>query len=282
MKTRDRALALVGLLAAFSAGACSLLVSTDGLTGVTPPSGVPDAGGDAMTAPDAADSGDSGLDAGPCEAGFCACAADAHSFCDDFDSVPTGANWLLVQDPSGSISYDKSSVFSPPVSVFAASDAVVSGNRRESLSLIQTPQVTRLRVELDMAIELSDPTTGKFDGTHAFCPLTITLQPGDQTIRINMYGDRADLEELSAGNVVEDELLPVPVGTGARGRYGVWFDTKARTCGATFNGVEKLPGCKLDAAITGGAVSLLLGIDFVRTPTSAWQVRMDNVTLDHD
>ena len=69
MRTHDRALALVGLLTACSAGACSLLVSTDGLTGVTPRSD----------------------------------AADAHSFCDDFDGVPSGANWMTFQDPMGAI-----------------------------------------------------------------------------------------------------------------------------------------------------------------------------------
>jgi hypothetical protein len=281
VRTHDRVLALVGLLTAFSAGACSLLVSTDGLTGVTAPAVVADASGDAVTAT-ATDAADSGGDAGVCEAGFCACVADAHSFCDDFDGVPTGAAWTTTQEPGGSIAFEKSDAFSPPVSVLATSDALSGGNARESLNLIQTPQVTRLRVELDMAIELSDPTTGKFDGTHAFCPLEITLQPGEQTIRLNIYGDRADLEQLLAGNVVEDELLSVPVGTGARGRYGVWFDTKARTCGVTFDGVEKLPDCKLAPAITGGAASILLGIDFVRAPSSAWRVRMDNVTLDHD
>jgi hypothetical protein len=277
----DRAVIVVGALTALSAGACSLLVSTNGLSGTesaTAPAD--DAGGDVITTTDAGDSGRDGDSS--CDAGFCACAADAHSFCDDFDGVPTGADWLTVQDPGGTLAYEKNGVFSPPISVLASADALASGNLRESLSLIQTPQVTRLRVELDMAIERSDPTTGKFDGTHAFCPLSITLQPGDQTIRINIYGDRADLEQLSAGNVVDDVLLPVPVGTGARGRYGVWFDTKARTCGATFNGVERSFDCKLNAAITGGAASVLLGIDFVRPPTSAWRVRMDNVTLDHD
>ncbi len=46
--------------------------------------------------------------------------------------------------------------------------------------------------------------------------------------------------------------------------------------------MERLFDCKLNAVITGGAASVLLGIDFVRTPSSAWRVRMDNVTLDHD
>jgi hypothetical protein len=274
VRTHDRALLLVGVLAAVSAGACSLLVSTDGLTGVTPPPAVPDAGGDGTTA-------DSGHDAGGCDAGFCACAAGVHSFCDDFDSVPTGAAWMFHQDPSGTLSYQNNGTFSPPISVFATSNARTNGDVQESLDLIETPRVTRLRVEVDMAIELGDPTNVS-DGTHGFCPLSITLQPGEQSMRLNLYAQNADLEQLSMLSSVADQGVAVPTGTGARARYGVWFDAKARTCGVTVDGVEKLPDCVLHPAITGGSASLSLGVNFVRSPTKAWQVRMDNVTLDHD
>jgi len=275
--TRIRAFVLVAVLGAASVPvtACSLLVSTSGLT-TAEASG--DAGRDVTTAD--ASIGDGAHDGG-CDAGFCACAGNAHSFCDDFDSVPTGANWTIVQFGAGTIAYDRNDAFSPPVDVLATAQPLMTGNLSESIVATAPQTVTRGRVEVDMAIELGDPA-GPMDGTHGFCPISVTLQPGDQTLRLNIYGDSADVEQLSGTMSVADQPVDVPTGTGARARYGLWFDTKARTCGVTVNGVEKMSTCVLDPSIKGGIPSVGLGIIFVRPPTSAWRVRMDNVTADYD
>jgi len=43
-----------------------------------------------------------------------------------------------------------------------------------------------------------------------------------------------------------------------------------------------MSGCVLDPALKGGAASVALGINFVRPPTEAWRIRMDNVTADYE
>jgi hypothetical protein len=47
-------------------------------------------------------------------------------------------------------------------------------------------------------------------------------------------------------------------------------------------GSDTLASGNAGEPITGGAASVLLGIDFLRTPSDPWRVRMDSVTLDHD
>ncbi len=270
------------LTAAFvSTAACSLLVSTSGLAGPDGPSGEGGGGGgnDARVTPEA--SAEAGAaDAGACDSGFCACAADAHSFCDDFDDVPTGAAWTTTHSPGGTLAYEENGTFSPPRSLLATTDARMSGDARESIDLIPTPPVTRLRAEFDMAIEQSDSVSG--NNAHAFCPVRLLLEPGDQEVRLNIYATHADIEQLLGTATMADQAVAVPTGTGARARYGLWIDTKARTCGVTVNGVEKAAGCALIAGITGGPASVQLGILFVRSPTNAWKVRVDDVTLDYE
>ena len=268
------------VVASVSLVACSL---------VTDLSGVAPAAPDGSTVDSSTDAGSADAARSSCDAGFCACRGDAHSFCDDFDDNAALARWKPAVSPGGQLFFDDSGTFSRPNALLASAGATDGAASFSFLDRINRPLATRVRVEFAMKVEKFDPAAfSPGTGIHGFSPVSIKLRgPGGAMLilRMNMYSNAADLEQLAGTIAVANTPAGLPTGAAANGRYGIWLDLPTQRCGATFNGVESAPLCQLAQAFQDAGVrdtGVVLGIEFLRAPSLPWSVHIDDVLIDYD
>lgn len=239
---------------------------------------------DGATSNDAASEGggarDASGDGAACDAGFCACNGAAHDFCADFDTPPPITGWEIQQGGATTLEFVEAGAISPPTSLHVRFPPMQSANGRANLELLDHRTPTKLRVEMDMAIDEADTVPGHNNGTHGACPMSIEFATGT-VIRVDLYADAIDVEQLVGGSTAEVTLGSIPTAAGTRGRIGLWLDFDTKKCGLTFDGVEQLPACALDVGFKSGPAHIDLGLVFVRPPTAAWGIRADNVTVDY-
>jgi hypothetical protein len=276
-------------LATLSFGSAALVVAstaclfTTSLDGYDDAQGGPDATSDgSLDGGGGADgSGDGGVDATvTCDAGFCACQGAGHDLCFDFDGLQAITGWKSATESGGTVEFVDAGGFSPPASMRARIPALQSGTGIAYLELLEQRAASKLKVEMDIAVDEGDTVPNNGNGVHGACPMTFRFSSGSE-IRVDLYAEHGDVEQIAGGGFSADDVA-IPTAAGARGRIGLWVDIPAMTCGLTFDGVEKLPACKLRSGFTAGTSLIRLGLAFVRPPTSSWAIRVDNVTIDYD
>jgi hypothetical protein len=267
--------------------ACSALIDLNGLAS----SGAPDdaaaegsqkSNGEGGAGDGGATSGEGGATSGDggCTLGFCACEGDAHTVCDDFDEGDPTTRWKFASYGGATIGFVMDGSVSPPVSALSVGQTATASMNLEGIMMPTNPPTsTKGRAEMDVVVETADSASGN-GGAHGTCPLRIDF--GKSTIRFSFYSDQSGIEQLVGPATVNYVPLATAFPAGTRGRLGLWYDTTARTCGATWNGVELAPTCKLASQIPSESDQVIVsaGIDFERPPSSAWVIRMDNYTFD--
>jgi hypothetical protein len=205
----------------------------------------------------------------------------SHTVCYDFDTPPPSAGWQSLFSPGSSVAYVDSGAISAPTSLLARVPATPSGDGYAHIDLIEERSASKVKLEMDLVVQEGDSTPNNGVGVHGACPMTIQIRPTDSEIRLSLFAEEGSLEQIW-GSSASAFPVGIPSGPGARGRVGLWFDDNAKTCGVTFNGQEKLPTCKLPTGFRAGPATIIIGIPFVRPPTSAWAVLVDNVTIDYE
>ncbi|MBX3188761.1 MAG: hypothetical protein KF819_17215 [Labilithrix sp.] len=265
-------------------GACSLLVSTSGLSGGADP---PDAGApetsDAAEVIDATDLPDAAPDAVDASVRFCE--RKAHTFCADFDD-PSAPKLETVTTSGGNLSLDADAVSAPASSAYAVSSS--SMRQRSARHYAALPSIpAKIRIELDAKLcEL--PASGfmeflKLEVDNSFQAPSIGYGDAALTLAIEgkvpiaaSFGYRQDGTKFEA-----DYNLPtLPLETW---RHYVIVATLANTGGALRVEIDGAVALELNdvATLTAGAQSarLLFGT-YTNGVSSTCTNKIDNVTVD--
>lgn len=273
-----RSLAAVTRLAvaAGAAGAgCSLVVSTDGLSGV-PTSAATDGGTDSPTEASVTDAGaEAGGDAavGP----YCASLVPKPKFCADFDM----GSLADLGDPVGTVAIDSSLSRSPARSL--SCEVLTGAGTRGAL-------VAHPFGDVPSSYDISfDAYFDSYDPTHDVELNTVTLRSTpdstcrtDVSVRDGLWTVDESCESGGAQTfgVSHKSTLVMQLGRWAHVDASVSF-APTRTLSLAVDGQVLLAGVALRPELTAADLTLQVGIVYVQTGATTAKVHLDNVRFDY-
>jgi hypothetical protein len=287
MHTSDvRIFAYAAVCAIAAAGCASLSGLSSGSGDAAPPR---DGGGPAA---DSADGPVQPEDATPMADGDANgsaawCASHGGSvFCDDFDNHALMAFWDSDGlSGGGSVSADGSAFVSAPTSFLAVIPGVLSSKAYASLKKqlgIVTPTLT---LSFDMRPDTADPARNA-----NVISLDLGADAGSLS-NISLYVSASGLDHLdvnapAAGTTID---LSSPLAPGwIRVFLGIDFQSAPPSvtlstgpAGSSQPTYTVLAPRALDPSFANGPLRVALGVNFVAVPETGWQVRFDDVLVDH-
>jgi hypothetical protein len=252
---------------------CSLVVSTDGLSGAAPSAA--DGGADSPTEAIAAEAGsEAGADAaaGP----YCASLVPRPKFCVDFDT----GSLADLGETQGTVALDSSLSRSPARSL--SCEVLTGATNRGAL-------FTHPFGEVPSSYDLSfDAWVDSYDATHDVELNTMTLRNGtdstcrtDVSIRDGLWTVDESCESGGAETfgVSHKSTLAMQLGRWAHVDASVSF-APTRTLSLAVDGQVLLAAVPLGAAVTTGELTLQVGIIYAQTGATTAKVHLDNVRFD--
>lgn len=271
------------------AGGCSLVTELDGLTG---DAGVPDAPGDVTNggndasdaAPDVAVEADA--DAASDALPTTTCATIDAQLCDDFDDSDGGAtfaHWSSTTTLHGATVTRAASDASPP---FAADFASVTSDAGTPVGLLKKTFGTAITASASLAFDLRvdhwpSPSSAGLN--------VVQFNPASGTAgtSLRLRASSSQLEEIvptDAGNVFPTHTLTTSPTLGQWVHVEIdWSFSQGKiVASVTFDGNVVLAPTTLDASITFGAPTLLVGEVFVDPGDETSSLLVDNVVFAYE
>jgi hypothetical protein len=275
---------------------CSLLTSSDGLTGATTDASTSSgADGAGTRRPDGAGGSDSGLDdaqAGddgsvPSGPSFCARLAPAPLFCDDFDEAPLAASWDSVVATEGEVVLSASDALSPPRSMLVTTKTQSDLGLQAFVVKAFAPWTARpMTATLDADVRVDRVNA-------ADMPLLAIqlLEAGGKLyeVQLRASGAGSSLATIfrehthdASTDGVSDRGLAAAIVVGAWTHVQIQLTYRlvaASRARVTIDGVIALDA-PVSPSTIGGTPRVALGVTAVSVPTDPWAVRYDNAVFD--
>jgi hypothetical protein len=223
------------------------------------------------------------VDAGP-EAGYCASLGGTHALCEDFDTT-TIYNQQFTNvhlSANGTLGNDTTIVATPPRSLLATIPAEGSKLGDDAfMTRVFTGTATKATYSFDFRVD-SLPSGGK---SGVFAAIVFDdNQPDAHSLAIYTTDTYAALEESYAGDggstLFKDHQLSNPVPIGQWTRISLSIDVTAHTCAASIDGVAVVVNAPIDPSWKPNTPAIDLGLTYISSETTAWQVRYDDVVFD--
>ena len=279
---------LLALAIAAAADGCSLVTQLDGLAG---DASVPDAGGDVpngasdasdAAAPDADADADAASDATPSTT----CATIDAQLCDDFDDSDGGAtfaHWSGTTTLHGGTVTRAASDASPP---FAADFSSITSDAGTPIGLLKKTFVAPINASATLAFDLR---VDRWPSPSSAGLNVVQFNPasGAAATSLRLRATNSQLEEIvptDAGNVFPTHALTVNPTLGQWVHVQIGWSLSQGKVVATvlFDGNVVLAPTTLDASITFGAPTLLVGEVFVDPGDQTSSLLVDDVVFAYE
>ncbi len=276
------------IVAICSSTACSLVVSTNGLSGgpvdgSTEGDAGSNASNDGSVAADAKRIGEGGSTFFPPDAAASPCSTP-HLFCDDFDTGDPAAlatRWSSVLQMAGPLSLDTNLVASPPRALHLAAQPG-TGKRASELRKIVATTTSVVHVELDMF------SSGPGAGTWAeIDPVEVTMNPAPagfdyHSVSLGTYPDGINFEyyKSSGGTTAPGVTSKITLPFGKWVHLAVTIDYAASPHTAVL-AVDGVTAAQLTIEGTPpSSVEVALGATYSEKLAVDWTLGFDNVVVE--
>lgn len=276
--SRSAFLAVV-LVVAASLGACSLFVSTDGLSGGSSPADAGDASLEVST--DA--STEASIDAGAEGGRGCSVQPASVIFCADFDGADAGLESLQPYSSNGSVLIDDSVAETPPRSLHITELEIDAGNEENSVTCTTTSAPTKLRLAFDFNILTFgdiNPNTGAAIGALL---ITVNGQTQQQSMGISATSTTLRITETDPQTLDGHfhDAFPFSVADGKWHHIDVLIDmsSSSSTYTLTADGTVIDSGPTL-IPWTPGIATAQIGMGYSNAPGLAFDGHFDDIVID--
>jgi hypothetical protein len=257
---------------AIALGACSLIVSTDGLAGA--PEAAPlDAAGESA-APDGSTTASSDGGADGSAKGFCAAHEAGAVYCEDFDRDPSAVPTWRNSDfrSGGTLAIDDMLSFSAPRSLIARADPV--GDKYSpayGIRSLDVPKPSAVVAEAEILVDRIDPSS--------FGAPIFGLQLGSDLVFVRVRAGTADIleeQDEADGGTTYHAFAGVPLPAGwSTVRLGIDLATRAATI--------EVAGVPATSLLAGPAPwtrpGLVVGLYYPEATGVGWTVHYDDVLV---